>query len=296
MNDLSPNRLLGAKQNWGSLDVKPDFGEMIKPHEAIDIVGIEGLTLHDKRCFNTLIANAFGSKLREEDRDFTISVSELRSNHNSNERVEDTIERLMKTIARHTAPNGSVTRFQLLGGNNMGDPMRPRGELTYSFDRRMIKLFRDSVLFGKLELQVMAAFNSKYALSLYEHMTRFVNLRSKWSHEFSVEEFRDVLGVGKSQLKVFGNLKARAIVPAVREVNAWAPFTLTLAFKKTGQKVTGIDVHWIWKDKDNRQRVRIELEKSKHGRKARMTGLKETVIVLEGGGFDPDEASEASKL
>lgn len=276
-----------------TLDLRPDHGEMIKPSETIDISFAEGLSLNDRRCWNALIANAFGPDMRDEERDFKIDLAELRQNHNSNERVEDTIEKLMRTIARCKMPDGSVTRFQLLGGNNMGDPMRPRGELTYSFDKRLIAAVKDSISFGKLEIAIMAAFNSKYALALYEHVARRVNLKHKWSEDYSVEEFREILDVQPGQLKAFGNLKQRAIAPAVNEVNMWAPFRVSIAYKKTGQRVTSVALHWFWKDAQGRRAAQKELEKSRVGRKARMEGLQETVVILQtasmgADGFDGD--------
>ena len=159
--------------------------------------------------------------------------------------------------------------------------MRPRGELTYSFDKRLIEVLRDSISFGKLELSVMAAFNSKYALALYEHVSRRVNLKHVWMQEYTIDQFRDVLGVGEGQLKAFGNLKQRAIVPALEEVNYWAPFRITLSFKKTGQRVTKLIMSWIPKDREGRAKARAELEKSKAGRKARMEGIQETVVILQ---------------
>ena len=280
------------KKSWGTLDVKADHGQMIKPAETIDIVGVEGLTLQDKRIWNAMIANAFGPQMREFDRDYKIDLTPLRASHNGNERIEDSIERLMKTIARCHMPNGSVTRFALLGGNNMGDPMRPRGELTYSFDRRLIEVLRDSISFGKLELSVMAAFSSKYALALYEHVSRRVNLKHQWMQEYSVDEFRDILGVGKGQLKAFGNLKQRAILPALEEVNYWAPFRVSLSFKKTGQRVTSLVMNWTLKDREGRIKARTELEKSKAGRKARMKSIEETIVVLQAGTVVDDKGDD----
>ncbi len=253
---------------------------MIKPAETIDIVGVEGLTLQDKRIWNALIANAHGPEMRQQDRDYKIDLTPLRSNHNGNERVEDSIERLMKTIAVCHMPNGSVTRFQLLGGNNMGDPMRPRGELTYTFDKRLIAVLSESVSFGKLEISVMAAFNSKYALALYEHISRRINLKHHFMKEYTIDDFRDVLGVGKTQLKAFGNLKQRAIMPALEEVNYWAPFRVHLTMKKTGQRVTSINMSWHLKDKEGRAKARAELDKSRDGRKARMKGIEESIVIL----------------
>lgn len=266
-----------------TLDLKPDHGEMIKPSETIDIAFAEGLSLNDRRCWNALIANAFGPDMRDEDRDFKIDLGLLRQNHNGNERVEDTVEKLMRTIARCRMPDGSITRFQLLGGNNMGDPTRPRGEMTYSFDKRLIAAVKDSISFGKLEIAVMAAFNSKYALALYEHVSRRVNLRHKFSEEYTVEQFREILDVQPGQLKAFGNLKQRAIAPALKEVNLWAPFRLTIAYKKTGQRVSKITLHWFLKDAQGRRAAQAELEKCRVGRKARAADLQETVVVLQTG-------------
>jgi len=184
---------------YKTLDLRPDTGEMIKPSETIDVVFGEGLSLNDRRCWNALISNAFGPDMRDEERDFRIDLSKLRSNHNSNERVEDTVEKLMRTIARCKMPDGSITRFQLLGGNNMGDPTRPRGELTYSFDKRLIEAVKDSISFGKLEIAVMAAFSSKYALALYEHVARRINLRNRFSEDYTVEQLREILDVQPHQ-------------------------------------------------------------------------------------------------
>lgn len=280
------------QNEWRTLDLTPDFGEMIKPAETIDISGIAELTLQDKRVWNELIANAFGPNMREAGYDFKIDLTPLRANHNSNERIEDSIERLMTTIARFRRADGSITRFQLLGGNNMGDPNRPRGELTYSFDKRLIEVLRDSISFGKLELSVMAAFGSKYALSLYEHLSRRVNLRNKWMQEYTVDELRDILGVGEKQYPAFGNLKQRVIIPAMDEVNMWAPFTIHLSYKKTGQRVTKVHVNWTWKDRENRARIRSELDKSKTGRKARASNTQERIIVLEPDQLHVDDTKE----
>ena len=263
-----------------TLDLKPDHGEMIKPTETIDVAFAEGLSLNDRRCWNALISNAFGPDMRDEQRDFKIDLAELRHNHNGNDRVEDTIEKLMRTIARCKMPDGSITRFQLLGGNNMGDPTRPRGEMTYSFDKRLVAAVKDSISFGKLEIAVMAAFNSKYALALYEHVSRRINLRHKYHEEYTVDELREILDVQPGQLKAFGNLKQRAIVPALDEVNLWAPFKVSIAYRKTGQRVTNVTLHWFWKDHDGRRVAREELEKTKIGRKARLSGVTEKVVIL----------------
>ncbi|MEO1748131.1 MAG: replication initiation protein [Pseudomonadota bacterium] len=280
-----------------TLDLRPDEGQMIKPTETIDVAFAEGLSLNDRRCWNALIANAFGPDMRDSERDFKIDIAKLRDSHLSNDRVEDTIEKLMRTIARCRMPDGSITRFQLLGGNNMGDPTRPRGELTYSFDKRLIAAVKDSISFGKLEIAVMAAFNSKYALALYEHVSRRINLKHVYSGEYTVDELREVLDVQPGQLKAFGNLKQRAIAPALSEVNLWAPFTVSIAYKKSGQRVSKIVMNWFPKDVEGRKAAYSELEKHKAGRKARSAGVQETVVVMNtaeiNGGVEQEDMMES---
>lgn len=263
-----------------TLDCTPRQGEMIKAAEAIDIIGVEKLTLQDQRIWNALIENAHGKKLGEEERDFVIDLSPLKANHNSTDRLEVSILKLMQTVATCRMPNGSTERFALLGGNNMGDPMRPRGEMTYSFDKRLTRILRQSGTFGKLELAVMNAFTSKYALALYEHMSKRVNLRFKKHEEFSVQEMRNMLRVNGNQLKAFGSFKQRALVPAIEEFNSWAPYTLSVAYKKTGQKVTSIVFTWFPKSGGQMSHIKNELKKSKIGREARRKKTVETVHVI----------------
>ena len=101
------------------------------------------------------------------------------------------------------------------------------------------------VFLSGLSSQLLAE-NIKWGtFALYEHASRRVNLRNKWNEEYTVEQFREVLDVHEGQLKAFGNLKQRAIVPALKEVNQWAPFNLTISYKKTGQRVTKIMLHWF---------------------------------------------------
>lgn len=267
------------KRSLKTLEIVANHGEMIKAAEAIDIVGVEKLTLQDQRIWNYLLENAHGAGLGEYDREFKIDLTPLKSNHESNDRLEESIERLMQTVARVRLQNGSVVRFQLLGGNNIGDPLRPRGEMTYSFDKRLIEVLRSSGTFGKLELAVMDAFSSKYALALYEHMSRKVNLR-KWMEEYTIDELRDILRVGEGQLKSFGNLKQRALVPAIEEVNQWAHFKLAVSYKKRSQRIVGVVFNWSPKKGSKIQEIRDELAKSKVGRKARINRTVETIHVL----------------
>ena len=77
--------------------------------------------------------------------------------------VEEAIEALMRTILVLRMPDGKTRRVQFLGGNDLDDPDRPAGVLTYSFDKRLIEVLKDSTIWGKIALPVLMAFTSKYA-------------------------------------------------------------------------------------------------------------------------------------
>ncbi|MDY6980132.1 MAG: replication initiation protein [Pseudomonadota bacterium] len=271
------------KKPYRTLDLKPDPGEMIKPAETVDIIGTEPLTLEDRRVFNRLVANAHGPNMGEIGREFKIPIAELRATHKGNERVAESIERLMKTVVRHRVGN-TVRRFQLLGGNDMEDTDRTHGFLTYSFDRRLVELLESSTMFAKLELAVIAAFQSKYALALYEHVARRINMRFKFMQDYTVEEIREILGVPDGKLTAFGSLKQRALDPAITEVNGLADFSVAIGCKRTGKKITHVTMSWWWKDREGRAAVRAELGRVKMGRRERIRGITETVMEFDTSG------------
>ncbi len=251
---------------------------MIKPAELIDINGATGLTLSARRLYNTLIANAFGREMGIAGHEWSIPLKELRGTHKSNERIEDSIVALMKTVVTVRLSDGRTRRVQLLGGNDMGDPDRKHGALTYSFDKRLVPLLQESTVFGKLELTVMHAFSTKYALALYEAIARRVRLDHIFSEEFTLEAFRELLGVPEGKLDTYGNLNQYAIKPAVAEINAMAAFGVRVVPKKVGRKVTKVSVGWWQKDVNQLKEAFAEVNRTRVGRKARIAGETEEVV------------------
>jgi hypothetical protein len=262
-----------------TLELTPVPGEMLKPAELIDIDGATGLTLSARRLYNQLIGHAFGPEMGKEGQEWTIRISDLRGTHKGNERLEDSIVALMKTIVTVRLSNGSTRRVALLGGNDMGDPERAHGALTYSFDKRLVPLLRESSVFGKLELAVMHAFTTKYGLALYEALSRRVRLKNKFYEDFELAAFRELLGVPPDKLATFSNLKLRAITPAVDEINAIASFGCKIEPLTTGRKVTQIRVYWWRKGIDELKEAYAELQRPKVGRKTRISGEVDQIVV-----------------
>lgn len=260
-----------------TLDVRPRDREAIKPAELIQVSGHHELTLNARRAITILWHHAHCQGV-EEGRDYTIEIDDLKPDgHKGYEMVEEAVEALMRTILTLRLPDGRTRRVQFLGGNDLDDPDRPAGVLTYSFDKRLVAVLQDSTIWGKIAIPILMAFSSKYAVSLYENLAQLANLSRKTFQEYSLDEFRALLGVPPGRYKTFGELNKHVLKPAVQEINAIAPFGVSVLPVKQGKRVAQIKVGWWAKDREALQAANDELQRSKIGRRARLAGTVEYV-------------------
>src|SRR5919202_15826 len=172
-----------------TLDIKPRNSEAIKPAELIQVSGHHQLTLNARRAITILWHNAHLQGIAE-GRDYTVEIDDLKPDgHKGYEMVEEAIEALMRTILTLRLPDGKTRRVQFLGGNDLDDPERPAGVLTYSFDKRLVSVLQDSTIWGKIAIPILMAFTSKYAVSLYENLAQLANLSKKIFQEYTLDEF-----------------------------------------------------------------------------------------------------------
>lgn len=246
-------------------------GTLVKPSELIDIVEMTPLTLNDRRIYNCLLAKAW-DKIGE-DVEHVIAKTDLRSTHNGTERIGASIERLMAGIVRVRLPDGKLMRVQLLGSNT--ETQQDSGVIRYRFDNQLRRIIQNSSVFARIRSEVTFALSSKYALALYEMIQKRGNLAHKLSEEFALEELRALLGVEKGKLPAFADFKRRALVPAVKEVNALGDYGVSMQPVKTGRAVTGVKLFWYRKSEDELKKAYAELQRSRVGRQARIDGTVE---------------------
>ena len=259
------------------LMLTPPHSEAIKPSELIQITGHQTLTLNARRAITVLWHNAHRQGI-EVGKDYTIELAELRpDSHKGSEMVEEAILSLMQTILTVRLSGGRTRRVQFLGGNDMDDPGRPAGVLSYSFDKRLVEILRDSAIWGRIAIPVLMAFSSKYAVSLYENAAQWTNLSRKISQSLTLEEFRAMLGVEDGRYEAFGALNKHVIKPVVAEINALAPFNLAIVPVKTGKKVTSLCVGWWRKNQTELEEAWREAQRPRVGRRARIEGRAEHV-------------------
>jgi len=260
------------------LDPDDTRASIVKPGELIDFREMEPLTLYDRRNFNLLVANAWDEI--GEDKDHVIPKAVLRGSHDSNDRIRDTVHRLMSTIVEMgVVRNGKrfIRSTHLLGDTDREEGDDESGVLYYSFTRSMRTIIRNSTTYGRLRTEVMFCFSSKYALALYEMMQKRGNLSHKNTDEFTVEEFRKLLGVRKDRLLPFSAFRQFAIEPAVAEVNALGDYRVQVEGVRTGRSITKVRMVWFAKDEQGLKAAYTEVQRHKAGRKARIGGRAEVI-------------------
>jgi nucleoside diphosphate kinase len=258
-----------------TLDAKPNDVSIVKPGELVDIVEMTPLTLTDRRIYNLLLANAWDQIA--EPVQHAIPKRDLQNTlHKGTDRLEDSIRRLMSAIVQLRVLEGKewvTKRVQLLGGNVVPDS--DDGFIRYDFQPLMRAIIFESRVFARLHKQIMFALSSKYSLALYEMIQKRGNMTRTYE-EMSIDDFRSFLGVPAGKLSSWINFKNFAIRPAVSEVSDLSDFTVTVEpVKGKGKQFTGVRLSWTRKGLPELHTVERELNNTKIGRKARLSGTVE---------------------
>jgi Initiator Replication protein len=260
-----------------TIEQKPNGDDFAKAREVIEIRGTGSLTLHDRRVMNVLYANA-GQKICD-DVEHVISLAELRGSHKGGERVKDSITRLMTTVVQVPVlgRNGraATKRVQVLSDTTTSDDEDdPTGQVVYSFSRGMREIIKDSTLWGRVRTAVIFAFTSKYSLTLYELICARINLEFMWQEDFTLRDFRALMGVPEDKLQRMPDFLRFCVKVAQDEVNGMADFKVNIMPVRKGGgvrgSVTGFRVSWWRKNADELKEAFQEINRSKIGRLARL--------------------------
>lgn len=114
------------------------------------------------------------------------------------------------------------------------------GLFSFSIHKLMLDLIGNPSIYGSINLDIQSKFESKYAHSLYENSTRFVNLQK--GKVIQLDTFRKILGVPENKYPHMRELMRNVIKPSVEEVNDCAEFVVNLENIKIGRRITGLEV------------------------------------------------------
>jgi hypothetical protein len=150
--------------------------------------------------------------------------------------------------------------------------------ISWGFGRTFRRMAAESNHWAILDRQAVFHLGSKYSVLLFQHIASLQNLKHVTSKRFTVSELRAVFGISEGTMPRFANLKARAINPSIVEINSdLTRLHLTATYHKIGRTVAEVEI--AWEAKEDLDKVKAELDRSKVGRKARQEGTAETPVL-----------------
>ncbi|HQT89977.1 MAG: hypothetical protein B7Z58_17215 [Acidiphilium sp. 37-64-53] len=149
----------------------------------------------------------------------------------------------------------------------------------YRLSNTLRRVMKDSVHWAILSRQAVMAFESRYALRLYELVSLRINL-TRSTEKFSIDSLREKLGVPAGKLMKWDAFNRKALGPAIAEVNQLSGFTVSALPYKSGRSVAGVTLTWGIAPTPERVKVQRELESSRVGRAVRRDQGSDKVVDL----------------
>lgn len=254
--------------------------EIVKAGELIDITFDKGasLTLFARRSLNLMLAVAAGDGWK--DRTFSVTKRELRQGHKGNERIDAMLDELMSVKLKIDliSPRGrpAIMTAALLSSNIEEKDDDDDSLVHFRFTREIATVLKDSDHYALLIRKVILAFDSKYALALYEIGAKRY-MRRDPTETFPVPRLRELLGVPAGAIKNWTDLRRTVLDQAKAEIDQLADFTLTWREQRQGRKVVAVELAFWRKDRDAVAEAARERARPRVGRKARRAGTVETI-------------------
>lgn len=259
-----------------------------KAGELIEITGAHALGAADRAILNLLYQHAHDSgRLGAPDAEWELPMSALRpSRHESNDRVRDCLERLMRVVVQVPLPDARTGEPRIVLTplfeffDLSADETKADATVRYGVPKKLSPVLVRSNRWGRIKAEVVCAMTSKYAMALYE----LVQLRAgldRCIEQFSLERFRDLLGVPPGKLTRGPDFERRVIEPAVLEVNGLSDMGVKVELTRSHSRspITGVTLAWWRKDGDEFRAAYAERSRSKLGRMARLRGQVEAVAI-----------------
>jgi hypothetical protein len=259
-----------------------------KPGELIEITGAHELEASDRAILNLLYQHAHDSGRLTEDRaKWEIPMAALRgSRHRGNERIHDSLDRLMRVVVTVPLPDRKTGEPRILKTHLFdffdlsADENTDRATVRFGLPEQLQPILAGSNRWGRIKAEVVCAMTSKYAIALYE----MVQLRAKMDRcveTFPITHFRELLGVPPGAYDRGNNFARFVIQPAKLEVNGLSDMSVDLTLARRGKfaPIEAVTVTWWRKEGDEFRAVMRERDRSKVGRMARLKGAVETATT-----------------
>jgi hypothetical protein len=255
---------------------RPD--DLIAPGEVLDLQfrdGARTLSLRASKLLHLLV-DATGPDACA-DKTHSIPIERLNSFHVSLEEFVETCRELFGTTVRmeiDTKRGKALKVGPLLSDVERDLDDGDGSEVRFQLSPVLRLVLARSNHWAALSRRAVMAFESRYALRLYEIIAIRSGLSSKAAETFTLDELRSRMG----KLVRWADIRRKVLDAAVAEVNQLSGFHVSYEPVKRGRSVTAVRLTWAVHGAQGRTAVARELEASRVGRKARRDGTVAAVI------------------
>ncbi len=271
-----------------TINQKTNYNGFPKAAELIEITGAHQLEASDRALQNVLLQVAHDSgRMTEPDAEWELTFATLRSGlskHESNDRVRASLYRLMnvQVTVHHKTKTGEARTLKthLLEFIDTGDGESGSATVQYGIPKKLRLLLARSNRWGRVRCEVAYAMTSKYAIALYEVLCLRANLQ-QCTESFAIDRFRELMGVPPGTYAQGQDFRRKVIEPALLEVNGLSDISVHIELRRRHARapVHQVDVAWSRKEGDEFRAAVQERHRHKAGRKARLRGMAETVVI-----------------
>ena len=133
--------------------------------------------------------------------------------------------------------------------------------IRWRFGSIFTEIARSSHFYTLLANNVIWSLRSRYAIALFHHISGLSGQRNR-SVRLTIPELRDVLGVVPKKLQSFKDLNARALKPAIDQINdcEYARWTLNATIHKRARKVHAVEIAWTPRNAEAQQEFVLDDE------------------------------------
>lgn len=254
-----------------------------KAGEIIEMKFVTGsMTLASRKVMLLLLQKAGGDA--GEDKIHSITKKELRGSHESNDRIDDILDNLMsvKVKLRTTSSRNraAIITSPLIEWNIEEVSEDGMSVVEYRFSEVARRVMAGSDYYAKIRVAVAMAFQSKYAITLYELGTLYLNRREP-TWKGSIEDFRSLIGVPGDIYANFAQLRREVLTKAKLEIDQLADFIMDwqeIRGDGRGRPVKSLVLNFHPKAASLVDAAAEELDRSKIGRAARRDGTVENIV------------------
>ena len=256
-----------------------------KAGEIIEMQIVTGsMTLASRKVMLLLLQKAGGDA--GENKVHRITKKELRGSHESNDRIDDIFDNLMnvKVKMRTTSSRNraAIITSPLIEWNIEEGSDDGMSVVEYRFSDVARRAMLGSDYYAKIRVAVAMAFQSKYAMALYELGTLYLNRREPvW--KCTVDDFRGFLGLSSKIYSNFAQLRREVLAKSKAEIDQLADFVIDwqeIRGDGRGRPVKSLVLSFRPKDASLIDAAAEELDRPKVGRIARRDGTVEDIVEL----------------